>query len=104
MPSSSDQPLPNNLASQKPLSTSQGSLKSIPDNDSNATLSADETPGSHGDRPSQQPYPGSIAVTAMPGSQGLGGHISYITFFLMNIHKMHLQETIFAISAFATMF
>ena len=70
--SSSDQQLPNNLTSQKPLSTSQSSLRSIPDNDSNATLSADETPGSHGDRPPQQQYPGSVSMSAMPGGHGPG--------------------------------
>lgn len=33
-----------NLTSNKPLSASQGSLRSIPDNDSSATMSADEGP------------------------------------------------------------
>ncbi|KAL5016148.1 hypothetical protein ScPMuIL_005737 [Solemya velum] len=36
-----------NLTSNKPLSASQGSLRSIPDNDSSATMSADEGPGPH---------------------------------------------------------
>ncbi|KAL3856873.1 hypothetical protein ACJMK2_011584, partial [Sinanodonta woodiana] len=45
--------LAENLASKKPLSASQGSLRSIPDNDSSATMSADEAPAPHHDRPSQ---------------------------------------------------
>ncbi|XP_053376289.1 nuclear receptor corepressor 1-like isoform X2 [Mercenaria mercenaria] len=70
------------LATQKSLSTSEGSLRSIPDNDSTATLSADEG-GTHGERqgdrqgerqvgqglmPAQQQtlYPGSILPSALP--------------------------------------
>lgn len=39
--------LPQNLTSNKPLSASQGSLRSV-DNDSSATMSADEAPPSGG--------------------------------------------------------
>lgn len=59
------------LATQKSLSTSEGSLRSIPDNDSTATLSADEG-GTQGERqglvPAQQQtlYPGSILPTSLP--------------------------------------
>ena len=56
--------IPNSLTSHKPLSASQGSLRSIPDNDSSATLSADEDTRPHGDR--HGPHPGSIPVSALP--------------------------------------
>ena len=56
--------IPNSLTSHKPLSTSHGSLRSIPDNDSSATLSADEDTRPHSDR--HGPHAGSIPVSALP--------------------------------------
>ncbi|KAK3589151.1 hypothetical protein CHS0354_017117 [Potamilus streckersoni] len=55
--------LAENLASKKPLSASQGSLRSIPDNDSSATMSADEAPAPHHDRNSQSGLYTSIGPT-----------------------------------------
>ena len=68
----------NSLTSHKPLSTSHGSLRSIPDNDSQATLSADEDTrprmGSLSDR--HGPHAGSIPISALPicssGPHGAG--------------------------------
>ena len=54
----------NSLTRHKPLSTSQGSLRSIPDNDSSATLSADEDTRPHGDRHGL--HAGSIPISALP--------------------------------------
>lgn len=60
--------IPSSLTSQKSLSTSEGSLRSIPDNESSTTASADE--GSHLEpQPRSQPqslYPGSLLPTSLP--------------------------------------
>ena len=58
--------VPNSLTSHKPLSMSHGSLRSIPDNDSQATLSADEDTRPHAGSDRHGPHPGSIPVSALP--------------------------------------